>query len=396
MKEDLARLLLTIPGARKAAQGVIVPTDEGHMHITDAISIPDGMEPEEAELLSFCAKSEIIRLRELRTPDDYLLRLRVNAIARAPRARRVMIARRKKYETVRRRWALTHYYHSMDRPKETYIGFLSKKHQERLNPVPSGFALMDEANAVCVRSILGEVVVTSEALRQFYYFMTIGTYGERVGIQLIDRVTALLIATRIMIGSEALDFDLDPRGSLPARAERSIQQFVDLQIQFTFGHEYAHFLLNHLSTATDTTLSADLAKQKVFSFKAEFEADFGAIELATQKKARVGLINAAYSVLLYLCFLKELTERPEMRRFSLSETHPDPLERIWTLWRTLGTRAQWSGPSIEAAIAAMKQNKEFVLQRMEHAPKDEDWWTCYGSVYLPSYTTSMKVDRLDF
>src|SRR3712207_2440398 len=100
MDESKIRFLLeTFPGSRRAAQGVIVNNPDGSvLHVTDFHQVPDDLYPEEGGLLSYCAKNEIIRLRELRTVHDYLLRLRVSAIENSPRAVRVMIARKQQYE----------------------------------------------------------------------------------------------------------------------------------------------------------------------------------------------------------------------------------------------------------------------------------------------------------
>jgi hypothetical protein len=189
MKEDLVRKLLKLSGARRAAQGVIVKGPMGdELHITDAVQIPEGFSIEEAAYLAFCAQSEVVRLRELRTPEDYLLRLRANSIAEAPRSRRVMIARREKYESRGRKWYLTQYYHSMDGPWRAYVKLLSRSDRQRIRALPSGFALMNEANALCIKSLLGEVVVGSEALRHFYYFVAIGFFGDMAGIKMEDRL----------------------------------------------------------------------------------------------------------------------------------------------------------------------------------------------------------------
>ena len=104
--------LLAVPGAKRAACGVILPVaDDEFLHIRSAIKCRDreGLSDDEADFLEFCSRTEILRLRELRGPHDYLLRLTANAIAESPRARRVMIARRKKFENSRRSWALSHY-----------------------------------------------------------------------------------------------------------------------------------------------------------------------------------------------------------------------------------------------------------------------------------------------
>jgi len=208
MDEEIANHLLAVPGAKRAACGVILPVGDGEcLHIRSVINgrEREGLSDDEADLLEFCSRTEILRLRELRGPHDYLLRLRANAIAESPRARRVMIARRKNFENSRRPWALSHYYHSRDYHHKSYITLLARTNAKRLKSVPAGLAFIQEANAVCIRSLAGDVVVASESLEHFYYFMSIAFYGDGLDIPLIDRADALLIAIRIMNGAEALD-----------------------------------------------------------------------------------------------------------------------------------------------------------------------------------------------
>lgn len=57
----------------------------------------------------------------------------------------------------------------------------------------------------------------------------------------------MVIATRIMALNETLDFDLDPRGVIPAEM-KEIRELVTLQMRFVIGHEYAHHGLGHLGT----------------------------------------------------------------------------------------------------------------------------------------------------
>ncbi|MCM3904682.1 MAG: hypothetical protein ND866_23540, partial [Pyrinomonadaceae bacterium] len=54
------------------------------------------------------------------------------------------------------------------------------------------------------------------------------------------------IAIRTMLKTEALDFDMDPRGIIPDRITQQNNFVVAKQIQFIIGHEYAHHIHGHL------------------------------------------------------------------------------------------------------------------------------------------------------
>lgn len=67
-------IISKFPGAKRAAQGVVFPTGDGGlfqlmaMHTSEAL---EGLSSDETFYLAFCAKKEILRLRELRNPHDY-------------------------------------------------------------------------------------------------------------------------------------------------------------------------------------------------------------------------------------------------------------------------------------------------------------------------------------
>ena len=125
--EFIQNILQTVPGSKKAAQGVLVPTEDGFLHLKGMTpkKETEGLSIEERFFSPFCSKKEIIRLRSINGPHDYLLRLRANAINDSPRAVRVMVSRREKYEESGRPWSLSHYYHSKDYYHKSYIKLLN-------------------------------------------------------------------------------------------------------------------------------------------------------------------------------------------------------------------------------------------------------------------------------
>lgn len=402
----IEKLLATVPGAKRAAQGIVLPLEDGAffhvLNVHDANAI-DGLTHDEQFFVAFCTKKEIIRLRELRGAHDYLLRIRANAIVDSPRVVRVMTARRNAFERAGRPWSLTHYYHSKDEYHKSYIRNLKRLDAKALRKIPSGLAFVPEVNALCINSIVGAVVIASESLEHFYYFMTIAFYGAQLGIKIGDRANALLIAVRIVNGAEALDFDIDPRGSLGHELERTIKRLVNAQMQFTFGHEYAHLLCGHLasndisgqinSTESDCVRLESL---RAYNHEFEYQADYFALKhIEHNDGAFRDVSEGAFFVLIYLHFLHEIRALCGLKSFSVSITHPEPKDRIFALQNNLGKKSLFNDEIVEDLFLVSAQLSEILAHHLKYGPR-EDILTFYGSIYLPSYISKPKVDRIEF
>ena len=397
-EEEIARILQAVPGARRAANGVLLQTEDGNsLHILSVRPTAElkELQPHEYFFADFCSISEILRLRSLRNAYDYLLRLRAEAIADSPRAVRVMMKRRELYEATKRPWALTHYYHSLDGFHKSYIDYLPRTQAKKLKAIPSGLVPITEANAACVASLAGEVVVVSESLYHFFYFMNIAVFGENLEVAMADRVNSLLIAYRIMNESEALDFDLDPRGLLPPKVEAKVRELAFDQMQFTFGHEYAHYLCGHISCG-DVPMPGDRTEARTFAHDLEFEADAQAVRLVQQSAGAMRRVaHGALFVLIFLDTLYCLKQQHTLRPLPVSETHPSPVDRLWALQKTLGARSPMTDGDIRHALDVCGQLIEAFPWLLKSADRP-DVLTFYGSIYLPSYMGKPKLDRIDF
>lgn len=387
-----------IPGSKKAAEGVLIPVEGGMYHLRNIYSHAEleGLTAEEKMLYGICSKKEIIRLRSIKGPHDYLLRLRANAISESPRAVRVMASRKNRHEEGGHPWSLSHYYHSKDYHHKSYIKLLDKRNRRKVKSVPSGLAYVDEVNALCIKSLAGDVVLVSESLEYFYYFMTIAFYGDTYGIEWIDRVDALIIAIRIIKGSEALDFDIDPRGELPHEIERAVQSLVNRQMQFTFGHEYAHYLCGHIPSA-ETLMSMKssapfMNELALYNHALEYEADYYALKnIEIKKEEFEGVAHGGFSVLIYLHFIEEFSKDFSIRNLSVSVTHPAAKDRVYKLLSNLGKNAPVDKGAIDGMFSAAQEMSEVLQSRIEYLEDQfDDIFGFYGSLYLPSYKKIKK------
>jgi hypothetical protein len=328
------------------------------------------------------------------------------AIVDEPRAVIVMRRRRKEFTSKGAKWSLTDYYRTKDFYHKSYLNRLCPSYRKRLINIPSGFAFVNEANAICMRSLLGEVVIVSECLENFYYFMTLAFMGGDLNIPTHDRLNALLIAFRIMNGAESLDFEIDPRGNLPIEIEEKIQGYVRSQMEFTYGHEYSHYLLGHLNNSNlkpmamfDATDKSVIGEFAVHSHELEFQADLKAVQLVERNKsASLELAWGAFSVFVLLHFLIKAELNLGLRKFSVSTTHPSPIERVWSLQKRLGKKSPYSDQSLKASLDSADGLLD-VFQKYianQQVTFRSDILSFYGSVYLPSYKKKMLRDRIDF
>jgi hypothetical protein len=391
-EEQIRQILDTVPGSRRAAEGVILEGEGGStFHITGIFKTDTELSHSEHFYLAFCSRNEILRLREIRTPHDYLLRLRAEAVVHEPRIVRAFKSRRKSFESAGRIWSLSEYYQTRNVDVKRYIKRLSRRQQKLLKAIPFGMAPIKEANAEARASLSGDIVIVSESLEYFFYFMNIATFGPSLGIPIGDCIDAATIAIRIMRGSESFDFDIDPRCILPSEIEQSVQSLRGFQMEFVFGHEFAHILLGHLNEQID--VAPDI---RTYAQVSEFEADINAIQQVTNdRSAKWKLLNAGLQVLLFLHFLEKCAEYGLLPSFTVARTHPSALDRIWHLHNSVGSMFEVPQELLTKNIDSM-ENMAIVVRDRLAAAERKDLLDFYGSMYLLSFKKRRLKDRIDF
>jgi hypothetical protein len=236
--------------------------------------------------------------------------------------------------------------------------------------------------------------------------MTLAFLGGELGVPVQDRVNALLIAFRIMNGAESLDFEIDPRGHLPDETDKKIRRYVFSQMEFTYGHEYSHYLLGHLNNpnlnlrsiydAADKSILGDFA---IHEHELEFQADLKAVQLVERDtNASRELAWGAFSVFVFLHFLMEAERHLGLRKFSVSSTHPSPIQRVWRLQQRLGKKSPYTDQSLSTSLNSVDEVLEVFYRHVSNQQVNfrPDLLSFYGSVYLPSYKGQILRDRIDF
>lgn len=316
-----------------------------------------------------------------------------------------MRQRRTNYEAKGSPWHLAHYYHTLDHYHKGYIKKLSKPHKKVVMQVPAGLALINITNALCIKSLVGNIVIASENMIHFCYFMNIGCFGHYYGMSEGDCSVALTIAIRIILENESLDFDLDPRCILDKKTELKIMKMVKLQMQFIFGHEYAHILLNHLDKDSTNWINYHCIPTKKtipianYSHRLEYDADYNAIfNIASSEKDKKELLLAALNFFLFLDIYSQFSMLVSNKQAHANNTHPQPIERFNSLLNRFSKLLGSDKDEILSQLANTRNYGEYLRQVFKGISEQEnkDILNFYGSMYLSSYKPNKTVDRIDF
>lgn len=350
-----------------------------------------------------CTLDEIARIERPANSMDFLLSLRANAIADSPRLTRVFLSRRARKLSD---WSLTSYF---DRtPIEYYLNLLAENDRMSCEDVAAGIGFLREPNGVCMRNPLGDVLIISESLKSFLYYMNAFIF-YREDIPGEDAIACLMIAIRTMFMTEALDFDIDPRGDLPDKIHSECTALVSTQLGFVVGHEFAHHLLGHLDRGALTAvprgvMPSDKEMDDVRYYsprqKEEFEADAGALlHVQDDTDAVLEMLNGATYFFLCLDVFYAVSDyiSPKVRS---AMTHPSPIDRIWALRKTIFANGlveeegTYSNEQMEEMIADVRELKDLLIK--EFVPFNVENMEWYGSIYLPSFRKAELFDRIDF
>jgi hypothetical protein len=365
----------------------------------------EGLERSSLFYYPICTREEIQRIECVADAEDYLLALRANSVAGCPRLTRVFLRRRE--ENIQN-WSLSSYYESYD--FDHYISRLPDDMAEICQGIAAGYALSREPHDVCISNEHGKIVVVSEALKHFLFYMNAYFKGVIEDLAPEDTNACLFIACRTMLLTETQDFDLDPRGDLPDSVKLYCTKIVSDQLDFVIGHEYAHALLGHFGKDANLTshskllmISDSLGRaEKYFTPRQhqEFEADAGSILHADYDDEECAdVLNGAVLFFLYIDIFYTISNYINPP-FNASRTHPDPIERLWALReavlmaRTVDVESLYTDQQVEDWIESMKGIKDHFVNEL--LPFGIEHFEFYGSVYLPSYRQSAMEDRLDF
>lgn len=391
IETDMFEAALKIQGAKKAHRGVIFEVPGGgRLHLL-GLSKNDYSLPQEAQFyLPFCTPKEVQRVLSIKDARDYLLKKQADAISDNPREYRKILEKKDGWQKKGRSWSLTSYYSSLNGDGRSYISNLSKNRRRAFSNLIFGRAPLPQPNGICLRSLVGDVVIVSDSLHYFFYFTALANLGQFYGLSVEQRAHAFLISLRIMAGVEALDFDLDPREDLPKSVKAEVLQDVGWMMQFTFAHEFSHYSLGHLDA-----VAPESGDEVSFAHSLEYEADAHAICGNGVNAYRAGkLAWAAQQVFLSFYTLQVASSfRSDFPDFSISRTHPSPTDRLQAVQNLNLKKQPVSQDVLEESIYGTKKFSDSV---MEWTMTNKNVFLSYGSVYIPGFDVGRKLDRIEF
>jgi hypothetical protein len=358
------------------------------------------------EYFSICSREEVERIFLPKNSADILLKSRADSILDNIRIRRVFSKRASLVEEDK--WTLTNQFN--DSIFDDFKNSISLQYKEHVNEVHFGTLFTDRPNAYCIRTQFNPLIVFSEALYNYFYFLAIseGRHWQQIG-KMINEETeehALLIAMRTMFLTESFDFELDPRGKPPEPVNSFIEGIVKQEMQFVIAHEYAHYLLNHLDAykfkEEDFTLSIpneenQANRRLVLSFysidqQQEFDADRLAIDILSESSSKRQVLLFALSALLKIRLFETLAN---YRRKKPESAHPTSFDRCQELLKI--AKGIWTDEECQNFKNLEKLSQHYEELLIELFKRDSYVFTSYGAMYLRQWKKGkIKVDRVDY
>lgn len=347
---------------------------------------------------TLCNEEERERIFNVSNAEDYLLKLRANATVEHIRIFRVILAERR---IAGEPWALSDYFD--DRIFKNYICNLNDHDIEVADKLMAGIVFCDSPNGRIIKTDYGNVIAISASLRYFLYFMNLAIldFGDENPVPNSVRSYALRIAIRTMLQTEALDFDIDPRGEIPIAIDNECKWHTDKQLEFIVGHEYSHHFLGHLDNGNiiESPLMGILEpndfKHKIFSYSQQDElaADIDAIERPDfSEDQREDILNRALFFFIYLDIYHSVKEQiyPSIGRY---KTHPEPIDRFYNLYNHFKDRIALNEKNLETLMETRTMFKDSL---QDDVATNIEFYEFYGSVYLGEWRGKILRDRIDF
>jgi hypothetical protein len=351
-----------------------------------------------------CSSPEIDRIFNVTNAADYLLKLRAETIVDHMRLFRVY---RNKALLNEKSWSLEGSF--SDLHYKAVLAKLPPFARALCRPITFGDIFSNDPNGMIFPTEHGPVTTISEALKFFLEFSHLALLDSSTNVPPNIRFNSLRIAIRVMLKTEALDFYMDPRGIIPANLASAIHAPIPLQLQFIAGHEFAHFILGHLSDKRlieqpifySISPSDDPYKPtKIYntSQRAEFDADLKSIVLPNYSARKRGeLLRAA--LLWFGCL--ELYESACDVMLPASprsyKSHPTAMERYETLLTSVQTPQAPTSKYWKEFPKLIKRLKELL---QDDISKHCDFYEMYGSAYLDVPNTQWRgkerIDRVDY
>lgn len=371
--------------------GTLIETEQGMFNVLGVISEDDypgldKLDSEQKWYAPFCNLQQIERIFNPQNSRDILLKKQVDSVLDNMRINRVFY---KRYN-ISTNWNIEEQFDS-----SIFTVFRAMLIRTDLynmcKEIPCGTTYDSDANGQCIKTPYGNIITISAILEDFLFYMNLYYYAGFAGT-IPDSVmySARCIALRIMLKTEALDFDLDSRGEIPQEIEKEIKFKTRRELLFVVAHEFAHSILGHLDENNVIAYITGKETNIIYnqSQKQEFEADIKAVEMMEKELGLENAMEAAIGFFMSLDLYEQAKEQifPSMSSY---KTHPCAVERIRNIYNYFGVNKV----KYEKCIDLNSKIKEGL---MEDISINFDRYDFYGSVYLGEWHKKKLRDRIDY
>jgi len=351
-----------------------------------------------------CNKDEIERIFNIKNARDYLLKLRADTIIDNMRLFRVY---RNKYIANEKNWSLEESFD--DSHYKIFIKNLSDELREKSNKVTYGNIFSNNPNGKTFATQYGPIITISDSLTYFFKFMNLGLMDFNGRVPDSVCINSFRIAIRVFLRTEALDFLMDPRGIVPHDIALLIHSTIPYQMQFIAGHEFSHYLLDHLS-------ESKISKKPIFyalfpnesdyksldtyniNQKQEFEADIQSIEWPNYNSAdKRKILESALIFFGSLDIFESVLHIIKPVNPYYNTSHPSALDRYKYLLSNIQYPKGFNVEDWERFLTTIDGFRRILCKDISENP---GLYRFYGSVYLAEPNTEWRgrrlIDRKDY
>lgn len=388
---------VSAPGVREIQYGEILDHGDGKkFYVLGSEQVRDGYSQEDLFYRPFCSYEEIDRIHNIKSVDDYLLYLRADVVADRTRILRVVLSRMRKAGV---EWNFSTSF--SDQHFEEYLKQVPRGLRRSARRVGKGYLFDTEPYGKIAKTQHGELILITESMFWFLYFMNLSTVNFGGSDIVPDDVMqhAEIVGIRTMLGSEAQDFELDPRGVVPKTIHDKNMHICMEQLYFIIGHEYAHYFLGHLSSGNvveqHIAPSSNVSYQ-LYTTMQEQEIEADKYSISSLRVGNAILAERVYYAMLYFMYVS-LFEQVSNQLYppkAKALTHPDPLDRIAQLASAFRGHAHTSFQNDVESLIKIATNRKSYLQ--EIVATDPDLFEKYASVYLGQWRGKPLIDRVDY
>jgi hypothetical protein len=351
-----------------------------------------------------CNRDEIERIFNCQNAGDHLLKLKAETIVDHMRLFRVY---RNKALINEKKWALEKSFSI--RHYSEFIKHLDKDDAAICKSITAGNIFSTKPNGKIFVTDYGPIITICDSLSFFFKFMNLALMDFNGRVPEYVCVNALRIAIRVMLQREALDFFMDPRGIVPHDIGIAIHSTIPEQMLFIAGHEYSHYLLEHVSKATisdDAIFNAifpgdeEYKPIKIYNYlqQHEFDADEKSLFLPKySNKKRVKVIEAALAWFGSLYLYENVIDAISPPNPYAFHTHPPAIDRYNSILSLSSKIKNFDANKWKRFVGTLDYYKDILL---EDVSLNIHCYEFYGSVYLDKPDSEWRgkelKDRIDY